>query len=212
MLAQEPGWTCPSHALDIPFSGQFHSNVGTAGLGNWEFWGQQHFTRFPVGSNPIVSYICYCRPGKFNLNQLSYRCLVGIKIKSDFSFYCGEGIWLTSNCFRINSQMFVYKAFCYFSPTHLLAQILDYTFSQSLHILFHLPSLLFLPQSSNLPLLTSNGVFTSSNRSPCMLAQISTPHFPLCNISRASHYLLNVFPTNNSALQVQGLWPWSSLG
>lgn len=101
--------------------------------------------------------------------------------------------------------MCVCKAFCYFALTDLLAQILDYTFSQSLHILFHLPSLLFLPQSSNFPLLTPNGVFTSPDESPCMLAQVSTPYFLLCSISHASHYLLNVFPTNNSALQVQGL-------
>lgn len=213
MLAQEPGWICSSHALDIPFWEQFHSNVGTAGLGNWEFWGQQHFTQFPVGSNPIVSYICYCRPGKFNWNQLSSRCLVGIKLKSDFPFCCGEGIlwsevdWLllasglSLRC--VYTRLFVF-GFFFLAPTDLLAQILDCTFSPSLHILFHLPSLLFLPQSSNFPLLTPNGVFTSSDRPPCMLAQVSTPRVPLRNISHALHYLLNVFPKNNSALQGAG--------
>ena len=64
--------------------------------------------------------------------------------------------------------------------------------SVPLHVLFHPPGLLFLPYSSNFALLTPKESSLLQRGLPELLAQVSTPRFPVCNAPHASRYLLNV--------------------
>lgn len=113
---------------------------------------------------------------------------------------------MASNCFRIMSQMCVYKALHDLAPTDLSsADPWMYLLSVSSRIFFHLPGSLFFPWSCSFPLLTPNKSSLQRGH-PELLAQVSILHFPLCNLSHTSHYLRTVCSQKCSAVWGQGLW------
>lgn len=96
---------------------------------------------------------------------------------------------VASNCFTVKSQTCEYKALHELAPTDLSSPD-PWIYLLSVSAYIPSPGPLFLPFSSNFPLLTPNAssLFQRGHRE--LLAQVSTPQFSVFNTSHTAHYLL----------------------